>query len=111
MNDDAHLVSINDAAEQGWLVKIFGTEPVWIGLTDVEKEGEWKWMNGEPTTYTNWAPDEPTDADQGKENYVFMGLTPDGKWYDVGPGNPRWRITRTAIIEKSGAAPTSTISR
>ena len=111
MNDDAHLVSINDAAEQEWLVKIFGTAPVWIGLTDVEKEGEWKWMNGEPTTYTNWAPDEPTDADQSKENYVFMGLTPDGKWYDVGPGNPKWRITRMAIIEKSGAAPTSTISR
>ena len=111
MNDDAHLVSINDAAEQGWLVKIFGTEPAWIGLTDVEKEGEWKWMSGEPTTYTNWAPDELTDADQGKENYVFMGLTPDGKWYDVGPGNPRWRITRMAIIEKSGAAPTSTMSR
>ncbi len=111
MNDDAHLVSISDAAEQEWLVKIFGTAPVWIGLTDVEKEGEWKWMNGEPTTYTNWAPDEPTDADQGKENYVFMGLTPDGKWYDVGPGNPKWRMTRMAIIEKSGAAPTSTMSR
>ena len=111
MNDDAHLVSINDAAEQEWLVKIFGTAPVWIGLTGVEKEGEWKWMNGEPTTYTNWAPDEPTDAEQGKESYVFMGLTPDGKWYDVGPGNPKWRMARMAIIEKSGAAPTSTISR
>ena len=68
-------------------------------------------MNGEPITYTNWAPNEPADADRGAENHVFMGLTPDGKWYDVGPGNPRWQITRMAIIEKSRPSPTPTMSR
>ena len=111
VNEDAHLVSISDAAEQKWLVGIFGTAPYWIGLTDLEKEGEWRWMNGDPITYTNWAPDEPTDIDQAEEDYVFMGLTPDGKWYDVGPGNPKWQITRMAIIEKSGPSPTPTMSR
>ena len=38
--EGAHLVSINDAAEQQWLVSIFGTAPCWIGLTDLVKEGE-----------------------------------------------------------------------
>ena len=109
--EGAHLVSINDAAEQKWLVGVFGTAPYWIGLIDVEKEGEWKWMNGEPITYTNWAPDEATDSDHGEEDHVFMGLTPDGKWYDVGPGNPKWQITRMAIIEKSRPSPTPTMSR
>ena len=111
MNENAHLVSINDAAEQKWLVGIFGTAPYWIGLTDLESEGEWRWVNGEPITYTNWAPDEPTEAGQAEEDYVFMGLTPDGKWYDIGPGSPRWQITRMAIIEKSGASPTPKMSR
>ena len=37
--EDAHLVSINDAAEQKWLVGIFGTAPFWIGLTNLEKRG------------------------------------------------------------------------
>ena len=111
MNENAHLVSINDAAEQKWLVGIFGTAPHWIGLTDLENEGEWRWVNGEPVTYTNWAPDEPTKAGQAEEDYVFMGLTPDGKWYDVGPGDPRWQITRQAIIEKSGASPTPAMGR
>lgn len=104
VSEGAHLVSINDAAEQKWLVSIFGSLPYWIGLTDGEKEGEWSWMNGEAVSYTNWAPNEPMDADWGDEDYVFMGLSPDGKWYDVGPGSPTWRMPQMAIIEKEDLA-------
>lgn len=109
VSEGAHLVSINDAAEQKWLVSIFGSLPYWIGLTDGEKEGEWSWMNGEAVSYTNWAPNEPMDADWGDEDYVFMGLSPDGKWYDVGPGSPTWRMTQMAIIEKGDAAPAAPV--
>ena len=104
VSEGAHLVSINDAAEQKWLVSIFGSAPYWIGLTDVEKEGEWRWTNGGAVSYTNWAPIEPMDADWGDEDYVFMGLSPDGKWYDVGPASPTWRMTQMAIIEKGDSA-------
>ena len=105
VSEGAHLVSINDAAEQKWLVSIFGSAPYWIGLTDVEKEGEWRWTNGEAVSYTHWAPNEPMDADWGDEDYVFMGLSPDGKWYDVGPESPTWRMTQMAIIEKGSLSP------
>ena len=98
--EDAHLVSINDAAEQEWLVKIFGTAPCWIGLTDTVKEGEWSWTSGEPLTYFNWAFHKLIDADRGDEDYVFMGLSPDGRWHKVGPQSPEWQMPRTAIIEK-----------
>ncbi|MDE0042056.1 MAG: lectin-like protein, partial [Candidatus Poribacteria bacterium] len=111
MSEGAYLVSINDAAEQEWLVNVFGTAPYWIGLADSEKEGEWKWMNGDPVTYRNWAPAEPSDSDHGEEDHVFMGLTPGGKWYNVGPGNPKWHMARRAIIEKSGTSSTPTMSR
>ena len=57
--EDAHLVAINDGAEQKWLVKVFGTDRYWIGLTDIAKKGEWIWTTGEPLTYTNWAPPPP----------------------------------------------------
>ena len=106
ITEDAYLVSINDASEQRWLVNVFGTTPYWIGLTDVAEEGEWRWESGEPITYTNWAPNEPTDAKPGEDDYVFMGLGPDGNWFNVGPENPQWRLTRMAIIERQNLAPT-----
>ena len=98
--EDAHLVSINDAAEQEWLVKIFGTAPCWIGLTDLAKEGEWSWTSGEPLTYFNWAFHKLIDADRGDEDYVFMGILPDGRWHKVGPQSPEWQMPRVTILEK-----------
>ena len=100
--EGAYLVSINDAAEQEWLVKLFGTAPCWIGLTDLVKEGEWGWTSGEPLTYFNWAFHKLIDADRGDEDYVFMGLSPDARWHKVGPESPEWQMPRRTILEKAG---------
>ena len=100
--EGAHLVSINNAAEQAWLVRIFGTAPYWIGLTNLAKEGEWGWTNGEPATYTHWATHKLMDADRGKEDYVFMGISPDARWHKVGPQSPEWHMPRMTILEKEG---------
>ena len=101
--EGAHLVSVNDEAEQQWLVRIFGTAPYWIGLADMAKEDEWGWTSGEPVIYTRWATYKLTNANSGDEDYVFMGLSPDGDWHKVGPQSPEWRMTRMAIIEKEGS--------
>ena len=95
--EDAYLVAINDEAEQKWLSEIFGWQPYWIGLTDFAKEGEWSWTNGEPVTYTNWAPHEPMDTDSGDEDYVVMFE----EWSDVGTKSMDWEFTRMAIIERN----------
>ena len=75
--EGAHLVSINDEAEQKWLVEVFGREPFLIGLTRMENQTEWQWTSGEPVTYTNWAlPKLTTDRDA----LVFVNMT-DGRWH------------------------------
>ena len=102
----AHLVAINDAAEQEWLLEVFGQENYWIGLTDASKAENPHWDNGEPVTYTNWSSPEKTAGGEGtgqggeaNQNYtVLIGLT--GKWQETRQGNPLARLTQRAILEK-----------
>jgi len=66
-----NLVTVNDAAENEFLVNTFGgTERLWIGLTDEVTEGTFKWANGEAVTYTNWNPGEPNNFNN--EDYVGL---------------------------------------
>ena len=95
--EDAHLVAINDAAEQHWLERAFSPMRTLIGLSDIEAEGQWQWHSGEPVTYVNWAQYEPQDADNGDEDYVIMM---GDKWIDIGPGDIRWRFIQTVLFEK-----------
>ena len=106
VEQDAHLVAINDAAEQEWILEVFGRENYWIGLTEASKAENPDWDNGEPVTYTNWSSSEKTDGgeesdqeDQANPNYtVLIGLT--GKWQETRRGKPLARLTERAILEK-----------
>ncbi|AFW94016.1 MULTISPECIES: bluetail domain-containing putative surface protein [Nostocales] len=77
-----NLVTINNQAEQDWLVSTFGVnQTLWIGLTDEVTEGTFKWVSGEISTYTNWLPGEPNNGWDG-EDYVEMNFGSPGKWND-----------------------------
>ena len=97
--ENAYLVSINDEMEQQWLEGLFDRGPFWIGLSDVETEGQWQWDSGEPVTYTNWSLIQifPDDLDDTEKDYVVKTFT--GEWQAVGTESPFWRITRRAILE------------
>jgi hypothetical protein len=74
-----HLVTINDAAENDWLIATFGTQ-YWMGMNDIAVEGTWVWASGEPVTYTNWHVGEPNDIG-GEDGGVVSGPF-FGQWND-----------------------------
>ena len=107
--EGASLVAINDAAEQKWLLGLFGNHLYWIGLSNAEKEGEWVWQNGEPLTYTNWGDKHSfprsTLSSEEKDSAVMTFVN--GQWHAVGPGDLLWRTTRYAILEKADVSDNS----
>ncbi len=101
--EGAHLVSINDEEEQFWLEIIFTNKPFWIGLNDVEKEGEWRWDSGEPVTYTNWTTqDMPHDTSPKTERDYVAVTFHENAWQSAGPKSILSQMARYAIIEKDG---------
>lgn len=100
-----HLVTINDAGEQNWLVTTFGgSEPFWIGFNDTDQEGAWVWVSGEPVTYTNWRPREPNNF-WGIEDAAIMNWEWPGQWNDGYTGDIRRGIAEWGVI--SAPDPTS----
>lgn len=72
-----YLVTITSAAENNF---VFNTWPSgWIGFTDEVVEGQWRWVTGEPVTYTNWNGGEPNNA--GNEDYAQF--VSGGRWNDL----------------------------
>ncbi|KTG35454.1 hypothetical protein cypCar_00006785 [Cyprinus carpio] len=47
----ADLLIVNNNEEQDFVKNISGKNVVWIGLTDSDVEGRWKWVNGSTLTY------------------------------------------------------------
>lgn len=43
-----HLAIVETADEAAFILKLCGSETVWLGASDEATEGDWKWVNGTP---------------------------------------------------------------
>ncbi|XP_047387515.1 low affinity immunoglobulin epsilon Fc receptor isoform X4 [Sciurus carolinensis] len=77
---EGRLVSIHSQEEQDFLTKHANKRGSWIGLRDLDLEGEFIWMDGSPVGYSNWNPGEPNNQDQGEDCVMMRGS---GKWNDA----------------------------
>ncbi|HIK10930.1 MAG TPA: SBBP repeat-containing protein [Oscillatoriaceae cyanobacterium M33_DOE_052] len=97
-----NLVTIDDAAENQWLVDTFGGGVKWIGLNDSpiygNTEGNHQWVSGDTATFINWrtAPDNKLHTPEGEDfSETNFGGTP-GLWNDA-PNQQS--VLRRGIVE------------
>jgi len=54
------LATINNAAENAWIyANVMTADHAWIGLKYSTGTATWNWVDGDPSTYLNWAAGEP----------------------------------------------------
>ena len=87
-----HLAAVTSAAEQAQLCQLIagGSKNLYyLGATDSETEGVWKWVSLEPFRYENWDKGFPEPSSAAGENYaavMAVDVAPAktvGEWIDT----------------------------
>jgi VCBS repeat-containing protein len=96
-----HLATLTSASENDWVRANIATGFGWLGgYQDLkaaeyqEPSGAWRWITGEPWSFTDWAPAEPNNSNPGSggENHLQLFPAYDG-WNDaVGSGVGRYYL-------------------
>ncbi|XP_053336222.1 CD209 antigen-like protein E [Clarias gariepinus] len=70
----ADLVIINSTEEQEFISTYYGDTEAWIGLTDRDTEGTFKWVDGSSLTTAFWWNGEPNSWVGDSEDCVITGF-------------------------------------
>jgi len=107
-----YLANINDSSEWAFVKSSFAVSyqrQIWLGISDQEAEGTWKFFsgpnNGAVASFFDWNPGEPNNS--GDEDFAYFA-TSNFKWEDAAPSNNYWQ--KGLLVEYGGLPATYAIS-
>lgn len=104
-----HLATVGSAAENSFIESLLNSSlpdrsHFWLGATDQVVEGDFKWVDATPFSFTDWAGGEPNNS--GNEDFVAMDLR-SGVWaWNDAPDNlgAIYGFARGYLIERDATA-------
>jgi hypothetical protein len=84
-----YLATVTSKEESDWIKtqNLIGSHKwgVFLGGTDSENEGTWKWITGEPFTYSDWSIGQPDNwnGHGDGEDYLHFWFETQSKWNDI----------------------------
>ena len=93
-----YLVAVTSAEENKFIIELTKKATkgescdTWLGLSDEKNERDWKWVNGEKYSFSNWQPNQPDNAGYwaGSENCVHLQQTQSGFGWNDYSGDARF---------------------
>jgi len=84
--EGGHLASVHSKEENDLVSGLyetagFSSTVIFLGATDVVTEGAWKWSDGSPMDFKNWAPNQPSN-DHNKQHCLEINFGKFGLWND-----------------------------
>ena len=81
-SQNGHLATVTSSKEQDFIRHLIEEQGeqyhYWLGGTDKDDEGRWRWVTGEEWTYENWEygqPNNDTGYDANGQNYLEVQAT------------------------------------
>ena len=108
---DGAILAIPSSAEENQFIADMVSGPVWIGVTDIDEEGNHVGVDGSELTYTNWYTGQPgqpdnykhrDDLDEDGVHIIEAGTdweNSEGKWNDQEINHRRYQFVCSLAVK------------
>ncbi|KXJ10132.1 Fibrillin-2 [Exaiptasia diaphana] len=84
---NSNLTSVTSQEENTYIQHRHGGDTGWIGLQDIDSEGNFTWIDGTNVNFTYWAANQPNGYPGDQDCVHTLGLRHDYHWNDVTCGS------------------------